>query len=134
MSRPRTATALLESRGSFEKHPERKEERANEPVPTGEIGKAPRYFDKDEKKIWKELVKVAPPNVLKNCDGFAVEVICILMARVRRRDPLKAGELNQLVTMLGRLGMTPSDRSKVHGSGKGKEADPWDAFDTKKPN
>lgn len=60
MSRPRTSTAILESRGAFVHNPGRKVARTNEPRPTGTLGRPPKYLADNEKKIWRELARIAP--------------------------------------------------------------------------
>jgi len=128
MPRPRTPTAILEARGAFIAHPERKTERANEPTPIGDLGRSPKYFTKEEKAIWKELSQIIPPRVAANCDRVLVEIACQLMAKLRARTIL-VGEQAQLLGCLSKLGMTPADRSRVHAAPQGKEEnDPWAQF------
>jgi phage terminase small subunit len=112
MPRPPTPLAILEARGAFIKHPERRRARANEPKPSGELGNAPSYFTKDERKIWKELKEMCLPGVLANSDRWAVETACTLMAKQRKRE-IKTQEVQLLLSLLGKLGMTPADRAKV---------------------
>lgn len=110
MSRPRTPTKVLELRGTFKKHPERKAEREREPEPKGGLGKAPATLDEAERARWKEIAKWC--TWLTIADRPLVEITCQLwmLARKRAAGP---GELKQLVANLTRLGMTPSNRSKV---------------------
>ena len=91
MARPRTPTSILEGRGVFVNHPERRAQRANEPVPSAELGNAPKHFGKDEKRIWKELVQIALPGVLSNSDRWIAETLCILMARQPGNDKSASG-------------------------------------------
>jgi hypothetical protein len=117
MGRPRKPQALHEMNGTFEKHPERR--RANEPKPEGPIGPPPPSFNPDLSfgrehiALWHEVVSQVPPGVLTSSDRMHVEIICRLMYRVRHQIA-KAGEFARLESMLAKMGMNPSDRSKVN--------------------
>ena len=73
MPKPRVPTAILEARGSFEKHPERKRARAGEPEVTGELGNAPPSLDGEEASIWTELTLLLTPGVAGRSDRSAFE-------------------------------------------------------------
>jgi phage terminase small subunit len=104
----RLPASVLEAKGAFEKNPERKRV---DPVAIGDLGNAPSYFDKDEKDIWKELKSQLPQGLAKSADRFMVEIACKLMRKFRTAG-LNSSELSQLINALGRLGMSPADRSK----------------------
>ena len=55
MTRTRTPTAVLELRGAFAKHPERKREREGEPRPTTLLGDPPATLTLGEKAAWQEM-------------------------------------------------------------------------------
>lgn len=78
MSRQRIPTAQLKASGAFVKDPQREAARANEPVPTGEIGRAPRRMTKTERRCWREFVAEAAPGVLKNSHRKLLELACYL--------------------------------------------------------
>ncbi len=126
MSRPRTPTKILEAKGSFKKHPER---RRIEPEVTGEIGEAPGYFDEDEKTAWCEIVANSHKDVLSSADRIIVEVISRLIAEARTTpiSELKTSRLALIASGLGRLGFTPADRAKISVPVK-KENKEWDDF------
>jgi hypothetical protein len=73
MARPRTPTGVLEAKGSFLKHPERKRARANEPKPTGELGDAPDDLSREEKAAWRYLASLLAPGVATSMDRAAME-------------------------------------------------------------
>ena len=112
MARPRTPTNVLELRGSFKRHPERK--RTEEPNSLLAIGDCPDRLDAGERAAWDEIVSTCCPGVLTNADRLAVEITARLLSEsweagrefedVRRR---------QLYTLLGQFGMNPSDRTKI---------------------
>lgn len=133
MSRPRKPTAMLELNGAFKEHPARKAARANEPKPTEPLGSAPSYMTKEQKKLWKELAGMVVPGVLTKSDRISVELAVHLTEKLRNLS-IKPQEVSILTTLLGKLGMTPSDRSKVSVVPQPKAAvdteEGWDAFVT----
>lgn len=110
MGRMHTPTAILDARGAFIHHPERK--RPNEPVVTEPLGGPPKHLTPDQKKLWKEFVRMCPAGVVKYSDRWSVERIVLLMDR-QRKDTIKIAEASQLDHLLARFGMTPSDRARV---------------------
>lgn len=127
MARPRTPTKILEMKGSFKTHPDRKRE--HEPVPnSAEIGSPPLYFSDAEVDIWHEIIKAVPAGVLGDCDRFIIEMASRLLGEYRTNPDMKVGKITQLLTALSRLGLTPADRSKVTAIPENKEASPWDKF------
>jgi hypothetical protein len=110
MSRPRTPTSILDTKGAFLAQPGRR--RDGEPQPTGPIGSAPKHLSDEEKKIWRELVRGLAPGVGKSSDRWAAESIVRLKAK-ERAGTIQGNELAQLMSLYGRFGMTPSDRAKV---------------------
>jgi hypothetical protein len=130
MGRPRTPTTVLESRGAFINHPERREERANEPTPNGEIRKSPpAEFDKDQRKVWFEFIKKVPAGVLADCDEYWLAMAVRLECKERGKT-ISVSERTQYMNLLGKLGMNPSDRSKVAARPAAKKEDEWSDLDT----
>jgi hypothetical protein len=77
------------------------------------IGKAPAHLSPIERRIWAEVIRSCPPRLLTKSDGTSLEVLCKLTARMRTSD-LKTSELNALMAILGKFGMTPGDRLKMN--------------------
>jgi hypothetical protein len=113
MARHRLPTSQLEASGAFDHDPQRRADREYEPVPTGPLGDPPEIFDDRQRDVWHELVALVPSGVLFNADRILVEIVCRLIARMRAGEYLKAAETNQIISCLARMGMTPSDRSKL---------------------
>jgi phage terminase small subunit len=107
----RTPTAILDAKGSFIGKPSRR--RPNEPIVTEPIGSAPKYLTASEKKVWKELVKQIPPGVLKFSDRLIFTVLVGLAAKLQSRQPMMVMEVNQMISISSKFGMTPADRSKL---------------------
>ena len=113
MARTPKPTALLEAAGAFRKDPARGLARQFEPRPTSPLGDPPPCFDPLQRDIWFELAAMAPAHVLTGCDRWLVEILCRLMARLRSGEIIKAAEYSLIFAGLGRMGLTPADRSKV---------------------
>jgi hypothetical protein len=113
MARPRTPTNVLAMRGSFKHDPQRKREDA---AVNGDIGTPPPYFNARESVAWQEIVDNAPIGVLSSADRQIVEVLSRLIAECRESFiDFPVQKLARIESMLGKLGMTPADRSKVSG-------------------
>lgn len=123
MARPRTPTNVLELRGAFDKNPNR---RRVDPETSGEIGDPPEYFDQAHRDIWQEIVSNAPLKVLTVADRQIVEIATRLIFESRFDwENFSAGKIGRLESMLGKLGMTPADRSKVGGGKKEAHKNPF---------
>ena len=107
MPRPKKPKALKLLEGTYRR------DRCNPdaPQPTGAIGKPPAHLDNEEKKAWKELVKMCVPGVLTSADRAHLEVTACLFAQFRKHKG--GGVARQLSICLGKLGLSPSDREKV---------------------
>jgi hypothetical protein len=108
----RQPTSLLELKGSFRKHPERR--RPAEPRDARPLGDPPARLPKRALPFWREIVDMVPAGVLKRADRWCVELAACLMAKAVKTDEgLSAAELNTLRSVLAAMGMTPVDRSKM---------------------
>ncbi len=126
MARPRTPTNVLDARGAFNNHPERK--RKGEPKAKGNIGKAPDSFNDYQKKCFDEIVKKCCDGVLSKSDYALVEMAALLIAKMRLDpDKFSAASAKALESLLGKMAMTPADRSRVIVEPETK-ADPWESL------
>lgn len=130
--RPRTPTRILNARGAFKNHPNRAKDRANEPVDLPPLGECPSSFNESERKAWGDIVKVDVAGVLTAQDYLSVEIAAQLLAQTRETQivtndvtgeryalpGLSDARHAQLIGLLGKFGMTPSERSKVSVSRK----------------
>lgn len=111
MGRPRTATEILRARGAFRKDPQRA--RPGEPKPAHELRKsAPANLTPPQRAAWRRIVRICPPGVLKDSDEIVVELGACLLAEFQA-DPAGMGtsRIGRLMTLLGKLGLSPSDRA-----------------------
>lgn len=124
MARPRLPTAVKEMTGAFIKHPERRPKA--EPKPPAGLGPAPRRLSPAQRECWDELVDQAAAGVLTKSDRTIVELAARLMAELWSAAEIAPAKAARLESALGRLGLTPADRSRVIVAEGGKEDSPWD--------
>jgi hypothetical protein len=124
----RTPTAILQSRGSFINHKNRKEARAGEPVVTKRLGSPPKTFTDEQKRLWHEFAKIVPAGVATYADRWAVEIVVCAMAKFRAGS-ISGTETGHLMSLLSRFGLTPADRSRVVATLASKEESEWAELD-----
>lgn len=126
MGRPRTPTKILDARGAFKNHPDRK--RDDEPVVSEPLGGPPDWFSEEEAAMWIELASRIPPGVATDSD-WPVMCQCAVMFAKFKEAPSKftAAEHGRLSALLGKFGFSPSDRASL-GVGKQKDENPFDDF------
>jgi hypothetical protein len=135
MPRPRTPTATLNAKGSFLHDPKRKRARLHEPRPTSSLGGPPERFCARDQAIWFEVAAMLPAGVAANCDRWAVELLVCLMSKFRA-GRAKSSEAKQIESLLGKMGLTPADRSRVSadpGESLKRTPNAWDRLLTQKP-
>ena len=108
MARPRKPSKVLELTGAFKKDPQRK--RKAEPMPSGAVGDPPLHLALEVKDVWRELS--ATCFWATDADRQIMEVTATLMHQFRI-NPAEFKQMNHLLSGLGKLGLTPSDRAKV---------------------
>ena len=113
MGRPRTATKVLQMRGSFAKHPERKRSREHEPDVKEPLGDPPPMMNREELARWQDLR--AWGWWLTVADRPTVEIAVRLWTRFQMGDMKLAVPL---LAAMAKLGMNPTDRSRVKAGGK----------------
>jgi hypothetical protein len=120
MARPRKPMALHVISGSAAHNPARFADRANEPQCADALGPPPAKMKAAVRACWLEIERLAP--WLRSADRLAVEVAASLLEQFRHAGVTRFTPqlLTRLESMLGRLGLTPSDRSKVKDPGSTK--------------
>lgn len=104
-------SAVKDARGCYIKNPGRRN--PNEPIASGAIGNAPSSMSKEEKKTWNRIVKETAPGVLQSSDRLLFELLVTLATKLRLKEPMKVGELAQLISLGARFGMSPTDRQRI---------------------
>ncbi len=126
MGAPRKPSALKQIQGTDKQHPERINE--NEPVPVRGIGPNHSSLTAYEAEIWDEVVGISYAGVLGEADRIALEIMCRLIAEMRvDYSEFTAAKITQLSQLLGRFGMTPSDRTKIVIP-KGEQQNPFEGM------
>ena len=124
MARPRKPTAHLELVGAFEKNPQRSrdaEPQCDEPV------KKPPGLSKNAVKAWEFLCECAVPGVLTKMDSSYLALASEALGNVWANKDATIADMHKVGMMLGKMGMTPSDRSNVVVAKK-KQDNPFDEF------
>jgi len=112
MAANKKPTALRELQGTANRNKHR--DNQDQPVVTRGIGPAPKHLNDDQKEIWDEVVSSMYAGVLGEADRLALETLTRLVYTMRTDfEEMSAAKLSQLSTMLGKFGMTPSDRTKI---------------------
>lgn len=108
----RKPTALKRIQGTDRDHKSR--QNPDEPTPSRGIGPAHKTLTEYEKEIWDEIVGISYKGVLGEADRLALEMMCRLVAEMRLDFvEMTAAKITQLSQLIGRFGMTPSDRTKI---------------------
>lgn len=112
MPRHKKPTAIRKIEGTDKDHPNR--QNPNEPVPSRGIGPSHNSLSTYEREIWDEVVGISYRGVLGEADRIALEMMCRLISEMRLDfAEMTAAKITQLSQLLGRFGMTPSDRTKI---------------------
>ena len=111
---PRKSLSQLAASGTLGKNLGRYQSRiAAVPHVIRPVGKAPPHLSSAERSVWAELVRGAPAGLLTRSDRLILEVLSRLVVRMRTSDP-KTSELNCVVNVLSKMGLTPVDRNKLN--------------------
>jgi len=100
--------------------------RDREPRTKGELGAPSRWLTKQQKKIWKLLVKNSPA-VLGESDRTLLEIAVVLKDRLESGN-IENSQIAQLIQCLTKLGMVPQTRQAVKAEPEA-EPDEWDLLD-----
>ncbi|MCP5005919.1 MAG: hypothetical protein GY941_18575 [Planctomycetes bacterium] len=120
MARPALPKNIHILKGTAKVNPERMRERENEPENTNPIGKPYDHLTNPEKVAWRQIVKIAIEGVLGEADRLLVEQAAVLLAHCRGNTiedgkviKATAAERTLYTKLLGQMGMSPSERSKI---------------------
>ncbi len=129
MARNRTPAQILQIKGAYKKNPQR--QRGPEPKADTFKKTPPKHFNAEEKAVWRELVRNTAAGVLQQSDRPILEQATVLLCVVRKtrstlipihnrqgkliamRMACPASTHQALTSCLSRLGMTPSDRTRI---------------------
>jgi phage terminase small subunit len=130
MGRPRKPSNVLELKGAFKHNPDRGEARADEPKPTDGLGDPPAHLSEEVRVCWLEIESLCHSGVLSKGDRLVMEHGSQLLAMLRKENwEVHPTIMIRFESVLGKLGMTPADRSKVSViKPKENEKDPYAEF------
>ena len=112
MGAPKKPSALKAMQGTDKRNKDRLNN--NEPTPSRGIGPNHESLSEYEAAVWDEVVGISYRGVLGEADRIALEMMCRLIAEMRLNfEEMTAAKITQLSQLLGRFGMTPSDRTKI---------------------
>lgn len=122
MGRPRTPSNVLDARGAFKKHPERR----REDLPgVGEFNSSmpPPNLDQSLVPAWREIVSQINPICLTASDYISIETMARLLTMFRAMpDKSIATELRH---WFAQYGMTAVGRTKISAPKKGGGGNPF---------
>lgn len=113
MPQPRKPLKLLQLSGGLKNHPGRYKDRLNEPQDPRPTRGPSSWLSKDEKAAYREILKNDEYGIFRLCDCIAIDMTAKLLADARA-NKLNATGHKQLLSMLGKLGMTPKARMKLN--------------------
>ena len=73
----------------------------------------PVELNENELRVWNFILECTVPGVLTKLDSSCLAITCKALAHVWWGDNVKVSEMKTAVDLLGKMGMTPADRSKV---------------------
>lgn len=114
MAPPRKPTNVLALAGAFKRNPKRGAARANEPEPVGDVGEAPAHLNESERACWGDIVGMCHEGSLCRADRLVIEHGARILSALRASTEYTDTKLMvRFETVLGKLGLSPADRSKV---------------------
>jgi hypothetical protein len=129
-------TAKLALSGSLKHNPKQYANRTLEPQPKLGLGEPPAEFDAVHRRMWREFSRTMPEGVFGISDKYMAELACRLIVRMRN-DTITMQQMAQLTTVLSKLGMSPTDRTRVQVdpsvAKKAAQASPFATFASKPP-
>ncbi|GAF68174.1 unnamed protein product, partial [marine sediment metagenome] len=79
--------------------------------PEKSLGKPPERLSEDEVLAWEEIAAQCADGVLTGMDRAALETVACAFAWMWKADSVTVADRKTILTMLGKFGMTPSDRA-----------------------
>lgn len=115
MPRQQTPLARAKLTGADAKNPQRFRNRSDPTTSKAPVGNPPAYLAKEAKAVWRDLA--CNLGWLVKEDRFALESACLAIAQVRTMhragDPITGAMFAAMNVAIGKLGASPTDRSKV---------------------
>lgn len=122
--RPRTPSKILELRGAFKTHPNRRRVDAEGSAPFNPD--PPAHLPQDAVPAWNWIVGRMPKIALFDCDEIPTEISARLLARYWLTG--ETATLRELRAWLSKLGFSPQDRTKLPGTPEPPRPNPFVDF------
>lgn len=122
MARNAAPAAVHHLKGSYKKDPQRENKDAPE---VGDISdkEPPEYFNERQTFYWNDLIQRSPAGVLSDGDYYVLALGAVLLNEMEEKKGSLGNErIGKLISVLSKLGMTPSDRSGLKVDKKKKNA------------
>lgn len=84
-----------------------------EPETDGPLGPPPTGWTQEAAAIWREIVDLAPANVLTRSDRILVELAARNVANMRAKPDLPAALSAEIRRCLAEMGMSPAERTRL---------------------
>jgi hypothetical protein len=129
MARPRTPSNVLELRGSFKTHPERRREDAEGAAPWSD--EPPEHLTGPEIAAWREVVASLPKVAVSSSERFGIAQMARLWATLKTTHP-SSPDFKKLDDSFRQwaiqMGMTLQARTKLGTSGDKSEGNKFAKF------
>lgn len=110
MARHKTPSNILDLKGSYKTHPERKNDEEPEGLPLNST--PPEYFDAEHIKHWNDLISRVPAGVATDSDYYLLVIGAAILSEIEEtQGHLPNERIAKFVTISAKLGLTPSDRA-----------------------
>lgn len=119
--RPRTPAKILELRGSWKAHPERRREdiEGNGPFDPH----PPANLPQELAGCWRDVVRQINPQILTGSDATSVETMARLLLQIRMTSDVVA--IREYRMWCDRYGMTATGRAKIPAQKAGDSGNPF---------
>lgn len=118
MPTPRMPTAKAAVSGASAKNPQRFRDR-KAPAKTRPIGEPYESMTDEQKAAWYDISREAP--WLHSAHRTLLRLVCYHAARLHAGEEIGVSASSVFTTMLGKLGLTPTEESKVNHAPDGDE-------------
>ena len=115
MSRQKLSAQILDLRGAYKNHPERRPD-GNEAVGVGELTlrNCPKSLNVKEAEVWKEIFNQLPDGVKTKSDAPMIELCARLWCELRtKKGKFQSSKLGTVIKCFDRLGLTFNGRSSI---------------------
>jgi hypothetical protein len=115
VGRHKISNSVLRAQGAFKHRPGR--DTGDGPLNDSPLGNPPENFTADMRATWLDMARICPEGVLSEAERPIITNFCRIEADIVRKMAEGVDVPSALYarqeSILGKLGMTPGDRSRV---------------------